>query len=210
MTELTYVRLKKLRACKSALDRFQHFFGDSVDVTEALCLSYSQDRDFNFDWAAKNLLSALDRAKYRRARASAHVEYSRIENMALAKYERATASDLADYISAVDAVTYPQRVKLSARVDYKRATALACAEYDRVMDAARADYERVKASAFGRLFDDKEIRADERRKVLTGNCPECGLPVIQDCWGASACRCIDDREPNWLAEQIRQDQGRGR
>jgi hypothetical protein len=54
MKTITLQQLIDLGAPPDTLDKFKKLFGDSVEVTEALCLEYASD--FNWDWAADNLL----------------------------------------------------------------------------------------------------------------------------------------------------------
>ena len=75
---ITLSQLKSLDACKSQVDKFSELFGESVDVTPELCVSHAQD--FDWGWAARNLLTD-----------SALAEYERVTSTALAEYKRVTA-----------------------------------------------------------------------------------------------------------------------
>ena len=66
---LTYEMLRAKKACAEQADKFRDLFPDGVVLTEALCVSHASD--FDFGWAAENLLSARARKAYEKARASA-------------------------------------------------------------------------------------------------------------------------------------------
>ena len=69
---ITLSQLKSLNACKSQVDKFSELFGESVDVTPELCVSHAQD--FDWGWAAKNLLTDSAWAEYKRVTARAFGE----------------------------------------------------------------------------------------------------------------------------------------
>ena len=86
---LTLETLKAKRACAEQLRLFESMFGQSVEVTEALCVEVSAK--FGFAWAAEHLLSPDAWAEYKRVKASAWAEYKRVKASAWAEYERVTA-----------------------------------------------------------------------------------------------------------------------
>ena len=133
---ITLRKLKAKRACQVQLDKFKELFGSKVEITLELCIKHAQD--FNFNWAADDLLSASALAEYQRVRAPAWAEYQRVRAPAWAEYQRVTASAYAEY----------DRVKAPAYAEYDRVTASALAEYNRVTAPALAEYQRVRASAF--------------------------------------------------------------
>ena len=116
-------------ACVEQVRLFREKFGESVFVTENLCASVACE--FDFDWAARRLLSP-----------PAFDEYERVVASALDEYERVRASAFDEY----------KRVMAPAWAEYKRVTAPAWAEYERVRAPAWAEYERVTASAFARGY----------------------------------------------------------
>ena len=87
---LTLTTLKKKGACKGQVALFRTMFGQSVEITEALCVEHAAA--FNWGWAAENLLTAPARAEYDRVRAPAWAEYDRVTAPALAEYERVRAA----------------------------------------------------------------------------------------------------------------------
>ena len=109
-------KLRKLGACHSQVDKFKEIFGNKpVAVTVELCVAHAQD--FNWDWAANNLLTAPAKTEYSRVVASARSEYNRVVAPARSEYDRVAAA---------------------ARSEYNRVVAPALAEYDRVVAAAWA------------------------------------------------------------------------
>jgi hypothetical protein len=80
---ITVKMLKSKDACFSQVKLFQDLFGDAVEVTRELCLKHASDFDFN--WAAMNLLNTSARRAYEEAVASAWRAYD--EAVALAFFE---------------------------------------------------------------------------------------------------------------------------
>ena len=81
--KVTATQLRKLRACQEQVDLFVATFGESVEITEALCLEHAGN--FDWDWAAYNLLPAPAWADYERAMASAEADYERAMASAFGK-----------------------------------------------------------------------------------------------------------------------------
>ena len=127
-------------ACDEQVELFRKRFGESVRVTDTLCIKVAQD--FDFSWAARHLLSDSVLADYERVKAAARADYDRVTVAALADYRRVKAAVLADY----------RRVKAAVLADYERVKAAAWADYDRVTAAVLADYRRVKAAAFAKGY----------------------------------------------------------
>ena len=74
-------RILKLKgACIGQVALFKSLWPDGVQITEALCIAHASE--FDWGWAANNLLSA-----------PAWAEYERVRAPALAEYERVTASE---------------------------------------------------------------------------------------------------------------------
>ena len=74
--KITLRMLKAKGACIEQCERFAALFPKGVEVTEVLCIEHAAD--FNWDWAAKNLLTAPAWAEYVRATAPAWAEYERV------------------------------------------------------------------------------------------------------------------------------------
>ena len=131
--KITTRMLKSKSACASQVALFEDLFPDGGEVTEAACVAVFDK--FNWDWAARNLLSA-----------PAYAEYERVTAPAYAEYQRVRASTYAEY----------ERVRAPAYAEYQRVSASAAAECERVRAPAAAEYKRVTASAFGRLASTAE------------------------------------------------------
>jgi hypothetical protein len=95
MRTLKLSQLIAAKACQSQVDKFRARFGESVEVTRELCESVASE--FDFDWAAANLLSAPARAEYERVTAPAQADYERVTAPAWAEYARVRAPARAEY-----------------------------------------------------------------------------------------------------------------
>ena len=82
-------------ACINQRDLFRNRWGDSVEVTVALCQSVADQVDWA--WAGEHLLTAPAWAEYDRVTAPARAEYERVTADARAEYERVTADARAEY-----------------------------------------------------------------------------------------------------------------
>ena len=66
---ITLAMLKEKGACAGQVAEFARRFGDSVEVTESVCVSVAPV--FGWDWAAAHFLPAAAWAAYSEARAAA-------------------------------------------------------------------------------------------------------------------------------------------
>ena len=66
---ITAKQLESLGACADQVELFRHLFGERQKVTVALCRKYAAN--FDWDWAAANLLSAPALNAYEEAMAAA-------------------------------------------------------------------------------------------------------------------------------------------
>ena len=105
--------LQAAKACPEQVALFRAHFGDGGTVTLAKVRKVAPL--FNWDWAARCLLSPASWAEYERVKVLARAEYDSVTVPAWAEYERVIAS---------------------ARAEYERVTALAWAEYARVKASA--------------------------------------------------------------------------
>lgn len=112
---LSVETLRARGACERAQALFRERWGDSVEVTEARCVSVADL--FDWDCAAQKLLSPTAWAEYRRAGAPASDEYRRACASAWAEYRRADAPALAAY----------ERARVAASDKYGRVRATAWA-----------------------------------------------------------------------------------
>ena len=103
MPKLTSRKLELLRACSSQVALFKELGGDTKEITTALCIKYADQFDWN--WAARHLLSPPAWAEYERVRAPAWAEYKRVEAPVWAEYKRVEAPALAEY-KRVNAKTF--------------------------------------------------------------------------------------------------------
>ena len=121
---LTIKDLRVAGACEKQVKLFEQHFGDGGTVTLAKVRKVASLFDWN--WAARYLLSPARRAEYERVRDSALAEYERVRAPALAEYEGIRASALAEY----------EHVRAPAWAEYKRVRAPAWAEYERFIASA--------------------------------------------------------------------------
>ena len=133
--------LQAAKACPEQVALFRAHFGDGGTVTLAKVRKAALL--FNWDWAARFLLSPASRAEYARVKVLARAEYDSVTVPAWVEYEHVIAS---------------------ARAEYRRVTASALAEHDSVTALAWAEYARVKASAwFAGWKRDQTISLNSRR-----------------------------------------------
>ena len=94
MRKITINQLKKAGACAIHLKRIRALVGSSVEVTEEWCIEHASN--FDWDWAAINLLSDAARAEYDRVSAAARAEYDRVRAAARAEYDLVRAAAWAE------------------------------------------------------------------------------------------------------------------
>ena len=103
--QTTHKQLVQLGACSDQADQLFELFGDkTVKVTRALCIKHAAD--FDFDWAARNLLPTPALVEYEKVRAPAWAEYKKVEAPALAEYEKVEAPAWAEYKKAAAAAFF--------------------------------------------------------------------------------------------------------
>jgi len=121
---ITAKMLTEKEACANQVRRFKKLFPRGVKVTRAVCLKHA--RDFDWDWAAYNLLSVPAWEAYKKARAPALEAYKKATAPAWKAYKKAKATALDAY----------EKARATAREAYKKVSATAFA------DAALAETER--------------------------------------------------------------------
>ena len=109
--KLTSRLLKSKGACTEQVDLFRELGGDKVPITLALVEEHASKFDWN--WAARHLLSEAYWAEYEHVQRSAWAEYERVKGLAWAEYERVTGPALAEY----------EHVRRLAWAEYERACA---------------------------------------------------------------------------------------
>ena len=92
---ITDAQLRAAGACCDQLPLFRRKFGNSVEVTVQLAESVASE--FDWDWAARNLLKAPAWAEYDRVTAPARAEYDRVTAAARAECDRVRAAARAEY-----------------------------------------------------------------------------------------------------------------
>jgi hypothetical protein len=123
--------LRCKRACTEQVEKFKELFGaQTIDVTVELCVKHAQD--FDWDWAADNLLPETLRAEY-------YAKAAPLE----AKYEAKRAPLWAEY----DAKIAPLEAEYNAKV------APLEAEYNAKDVPLEAEYESKIAWLFGELAE---------------------------------------------------------
>ena len=130
MAILTLRQLIDEGACVDQRALFKATFGESVDVTEDLCVQHAQD--FDWIWAAYHLLSA-----------DQQVVYNSALSQAQAAYGAALSQERAAYRAAVN----------QARAAYDAAVNQAGAAYDAAVDQAQAVYSAAQATTWARAYN---------------------------------------------------------
>ena len=105
--------LQAAKACPEQVALFRAHFGDGGTVTLAKVRKVAPL--FNWDWAARFLLSPASWAEYERVKVLARAEYDSVTVPAWAQYERVMGSALAER----------ERVTVPGWAQYERVRALA-------------------------------------------------------------------------------------
>ena len=131
------ITLKMLEgACKPQRDLFSELFGEEVELTLELCIEHAAE--FDWYWAAQNLLSPKATAEYDNAIAPASEAFNKAFDSASAEYKKAYDSACADYKKAID----------SASAAYKKAIDSASAAYKKAISTASEAFSKALATAF--------------------------------------------------------------
>ena len=125
---ITIELLKKHNACEEQVALFATTFPKGVHVTEAACLAVADQ--FDFQWAADNLLPSDKKAEYMAQRAPISAEYMAQRAPISAEYEA-------------------QRASLWAEYEAKRAPLWT--EYAAKCATIRAEYRRQMVVSFGQI-----------------------------------------------------------
>ena len=141
---ITLKMLRQQHACPNQVARFQELFGAKAAVTVELAVKHAQD--FDWDWAARSLLSAAGYSAYNAATAAAERAYDAAMAAALRAYDAATAGQRRAYAAATD----------EAACAYNVATA----GQRRAYDAATAGPRLAYAAACARAFAEAAIGED--------------------------------------------------
>ncbi len=98
MKTIMLQQLVDLGACERARTKFEVLFGQSVEVTEAVCLALANE--FDWAWAAKRLLTPSAKAEYDRIVKPVQAEYDRIVIQAWAEFNRISAATFCKLFNA--------------------------------------------------------------------------------------------------------------
>ncbi len=137
MKKITVKQLIKLKACENQVKVFKKLFGDSTTVTVKKCVKYACK--FDWDWAAKYMLSAKLWRKYDRQKNLLLKKYDRQIDLLWSKYERQR-----DLLSAK--AEYGQWLK------YERQRGLLWSKYEREENTLGIEYEQQRAQLWANLY----------------------------------------------------------
>jgi len=143
MKKITLDQLKRLKACKEQVSQFESLFGKSRGFRSeaaAVRVARKHAQVFDWDWAARQLISD-----------SAYLEYKRVRITALEEYARVTAAALQEYARSQPSVL-DYHEESPAYAEYIRVQSPAYAEYIRAITPAENEYKRVEAEAFARAW----------------------------------------------------------
>ena len=94
--KITKALLESKGACNTQVKLFAKLFPRGVTLTKAICMKHAQE--FQWNWAAENLLSNTARAEYVKVTDKARKEYWKIEGLARAEYVKVEGPARAKYI----------------------------------------------------------------------------------------------------------------
>ena len=140
---ITAKKLESLGACANQVELFRHLFGERQKVTVDLCRKYAAN--FDWDWAAANLLSAPAWKAYEEAEATARKACQEAEATARKAYQEA---------------------KATAWKAYDEATAPVLKAYDETEAAAWKAYQEATAEAFAKAAMEAQGRNLRQRGGL--------------------------------------------
>ena len=83
--KITAALLQEKDACEIQVRRFEDLFPNGAEITSELCVKHA--RDFDWSWAAKNLLSPDKYADYKDKRAPLLADYGAKRAALYADYE---------------------------------------------------------------------------------------------------------------------------
>src|SRR5208282_250876 len=136
---LTYRKLKLAGACSQQLERFRELFPNGVDVTAAVCASVA--KEFDWDWAARNLLTSQLWDDYEAKRAPLRDDYEAKRAPLWDDYRAKLAPLWGDYEA--------KRTPLWG--DYKAKRTPLRDDYEAKRALLQDDYEAKRAPLFGSL-----------------------------------------------------------
>lgn len=144
MAKVTLKQLGHAKACDDQVEFFKQMFGEETEVTPEKCLEVYDK--FDWDWAARYLLTPSNREDYRKAHASARKEYEKARNAAWKECEKVRDAARDKYKNAC----------YSALEECKKISATALKEYEKARDSALEEYEKTLAKAFGAIYSNQQ------------------------------------------------------
>ena len=133
IVRVTAELLRAKYACGSQVVLFESLFPEGVEITQELCVKHA--RDFDWSWAAKNLLPEKQREDYAEGRGLLMKDYAAKRAPLLVDYEAKHAPLLAGYMAKCAPLW----------ADYAAKDASLWADYEAKRAPLRADYEAKRA-----------------------------------------------------------------
>jgi len=93
--KLTAEMLRKKGACDEQVELFVELFGESANVTQKLAMTHATK--FDWDWAAKKLLSRAKYTEYCKVCGPAWAEYRKARDAAWAEFDKVCDAARAEY-----------------------------------------------------------------------------------------------------------------
>ena len=133
---ITLDMLIRKKACSKQVELFKQYFGESVEITEEICIKYSNE--FYIDCLAAKMLNEEQLKAYKAIRDPA--------------YEEHKATDVRAALEAYEAIEGPAWKKYSAihglaRKNYEAIGKPAWKDYKAIVELAYEDYKAIKAHA---------------------------------------------------------------
>jgi len=141
MKTLTLDTLKAKSACLSQREVFKRLFGESVVVTESLCLSVAGR--FDWVWASENILSAYQLGLYNESVEPAQKLYDESMGVARKLYDELMESERRLYYKSRE----------SARKLYDESRESAQKLYYKSRESAQKLYDETKAISFAYAYN---------------------------------------------------------
>ena len=161
---ITAAMLRENDACEEEVKKFEHLFGESVIPTKELALQYADE--FDWEWAADNLLSQAQLNVYTAAIKPATKLYGDAYEQTHTDYQKAVAPakeryDAAAYAAAKERYEAMRNPALGYATDPAWAqllveTAPQRAAFIEATRTARAAYDRAQAVAFVQAWCSEE------------------------------------------------------
>jgi hypothetical protein len=133
--------LKKLEACFPQVELFEKIFGEE-DAPLSVETAVKRASDFDWDWAAMNLLSEENRETYEEAKAHLLKTYKEAKAHLLKTYEKAKAPLRKTY----------EEAKAPLLKTYKEAKAPLRKTYEEAKAPLLKTYKEAKAQTFAELY----------------------------------------------------------